>query len=71
MVTAVCGANAQDLELAGKTVSQVRQELKDVLNIGEDSNAIISGDNVENDYVLRDGDVLEFVKRSGTKGKRQ
>lgn len=68
-IKVVCGANTQDMDnLEGKTVAEVKQGLKEVLNIPDDAQAIISGDNVENNYSLRDGDVLEFVKPSGTKG---
>jgi hypothetical protein len=69
MVKVSSGANTQDMELAGKTIAEVKQELKDVLNISDDANAVISGDNVETTYVLQNGDVLEFIKKSGDKGR--
>lgn len=68
-IKVVCGANSQEMDnLEGKTVADVKQGFKEVLNIPDDAQAIISGDNVENSYALRAGDVLEFVKPSGTKG---
>lgn len=69
-IKVVCGANQQEFDnLEGKTVSEVRQALADVLNIPADAQAIISGDNVEVTYQLRPGDVLEFIKKSGEKGQ--
>lgn len=67
-IKVACGANTQDAEVAGMTVAEVRRSMQDVLNIPEDAEAIISGDNVNNTYTLREGDVLEFVKKSGEKG---
>jgi len=68
-IKVVCGANTQEMDnLEGKTVAEIKEGLKEVLNIPDGAQAIISGDNVENGYTLRAGDVLEFVKPSGTKG---
>ena len=68
-ITVVCGANSQDFDnLTGQSVSEIKEALREVFNIPEDAQAIISGDNVENVYLLQNGDVLEFVRPSGTKG---
>lgn len=67
-IKVVCGANTQEAEVAGLTVSQAKRALTEALNIPEDAQAIISGDNVQVDYVLREGDVLEFVKQGGKNG---
>jgi hypothetical protein len=68
-IKVVCGANTQEMEgLEGKTVAEVKEGFREVLNIPDGARAIVSGDNVENVYVLRAGDVLEFVKPSGKKG---
>lgn len=68
-IKVVCGANAQEAEIVGMTVEQARRALAEALNIPEDAQAIITGDNVQTDYVLRQGDVLEFVKKSGENGR--
>ena len=60
MVKVLHGANEQSIQ-PGQTIGAIRQELKDVLNIEEGAAAVLSGDNVSDDYVLREGDVLEFV----------
>jgi hypothetical protein len=65
----VCGANSQDGDLTGLTVAEIKQAYKDILNIDDASEAIISGDKVDNGYRLADGDTLEFVKKSGKKGQ--
>lgn len=68
MIDVVCGANSQQVDLEGKTVAEAKEALKEVLNIPDDAQAILSGDNVDNTYILRQGDKLEFIKRSGDKG---
>lgn len=67
-VKLVCGANSQEAAVAGRTVSDIRRDFGDVLNIPPNAQAIISGDNVQGAYVLQPGDTLEFLKPSGTKG---
>lgn len=67
-IKVVCGANVQEAEIVGKTISEVRAELAEVLNIPVDSRAMVSGDNVEATYALQVGDTLEFIKESGDKG---
>jgi len=69
MIKVVCGGNTQELgNLVGKNVAKIRKTLKDSLNIPDEAIATISGNNVENNYLLKDGDVLEFVRPSGAKG---
>jgi hypothetical protein len=67
-IKVVCGANYEEAEVVGMTVAQAKRALMESLNIPEDSQAIISGDNVNTDYILREGDTLEFIKPSGENG---
>lgn len=62
------GVNRMDLELAGKTVSQVRKELASLLHIDNTWKAEVNGATCGATKRLRNGDSLEFIKDSGTKG---
>lgn len=63
------GANDEELELVGQTVQAVRASLVDSFNIPGDAMALVNGDQVDNNYVLKQNDVLEFIKAAGVKGK--
>lgn len=70
-VTIISGANQQDIELVPSeplTVGQVRLRLGDVMGIAKNATAVIGGINVADDRVLLDGETVEFIKDSGTKG---
>lgn len=62
------GANDEEFQVAGKSVSAVRRSLKGAFNIPDDAQALVKGDVVDENYKLKEGDQLEFVKQSGTKG---
>lgn len=66
-IKVICGANSQELEVVGKNVKQVKEVAKDILNLPDNVQALVSGNNIENTYVIREGDVLEFVKPGGRK----
>ncbi len=68
-VQVVHGANQRTLpELVGRRVSEARDVLAEVMNIPRLPIAMIGGRNVEQDYVLRPGDRLEFIQEQGVKG---
>ena len=67
-VKVVCGANTQCFDIAGQTVDAVRQTLTEAMNIPEDAQAIVSGNNVDASYSMQNGDTLEFVRPAGCKG---
>lgn len=62
------GVNTLSASLEGRTVSAVRAMLSQALNIPADAQATVGGQAVAEDYILCDGDEVEFVKASGTKG---
>ncbi|MDP2709490.1 MAG: MoaD/ThiS family protein [bacterium] len=62
------GVNQLSAELAGRTVNEVRGMLTQALNISPEANPVVNGSAVDANYALADGDELEFVKASGTKG---
>ena len=66
--TVINGVNTLNAALAGKTVAAVRGMLAQALNIDPAATAVVDGSNVEEDFLLVDGNELELVKASGTKG---
>jgi hypothetical protein len=67
-VEVIHGVYAHSLPLAGMTVLQARAELQDRMNIDPESLAVVDGVEVDDQTVLREGQVLNFVKPAGEKG---
>ena len=67
-VCVVHGANQNYFSLANMQVSQVRSKLRDVINVSYDAEAYINGKLVQDSYVLKGGEHLEFIKDTGVKG---
>jgi len=65
----VYGVNELDLELAGKTVSEVWKALEQVFNIPRDAVITVNGSRTDDEYVVRPGDEIEFQKAAGVKGQ--
>jgi hypothetical protein len=63
-----CGANSADFPVEGKTVGAVQEFLKEVLNIDRLAEGQVAGVTVTSSHVLKEGDVLEFIKPAGRKG---
>lgn len=63
-----CGASSGNFPVVGKTVGEVRDFLKEILNIDTQASGLVNGEKTNNDHVLQDGDKLEFVKAAGKKG---
>ena len=69
MVNVSCGAASSNFPVVGKTVGQVRDFYREILNIGFDAKAILNGENeVDNTTILKTGDNLEFIRPAGVKG---
>ena len=62
------GVYQMHLELAGKTLSEVRQSLAGPLNIDPRSVAVVNGETVAETFTLRGGERIEFVRLAGQKG---
>jgi hypothetical protein len=62
------GVHNLEAAIAGKSVSEVRQSLKEPLNIDPRALALVNSRDVKASYVLRQGDQLEFVRLAGEKG---
>ena len=63
------GAHDCEFEsLAGKSVAAVRKSLGSVFSIPKDAQPYIKGHVVDETHKLAEGEQLEFLKESGTKG---
>jgi len=64
-----CGASSGRFPgLVGRKVSEVSNFLEEALNIDLDSVPFVNGEEASLDYVLKEGDTVEFVKQAGRKG---
>ena len=67
----ICGANTQELEgMTGYTIREVRDSMREVLNIGDDHNVIlVDGRRVEDmGRFLNGTEEIEFKRPAGQKG---
>ncbi len=62
------GASSGNFPVAGRTVAEVSEFLREVLNIEKMSPGIVNGEQKEGTYTLKNGDELEFLKPAGSKG---
>jgi hypothetical protein len=67
-VEVIHGVYAHSLPLAGMTVRQARAELEERMNIDPESLAVVDGLEAEEESVLREGQVLNFLTPAGEKG---
>lgn len=62
------GASSGNFPVAGRTVKEVGEFLREVLNVDKLSTALVNGNNVDANYVIKPGDNLEYIKPAGQKG---
>lgn len=62
------GASSGEFPVIGRTVGEVSEFLREVLNVDRMSKGIVNGKEVESSYVLKEGDRVEFLKPAGKKG---
>ena len=67
-VRVLYGVHALEASLAGRTVADVRQALRQALNISPQAVAVVDGREVEEGFILLGGQQLEFVRLAGEKG---
>jgi len=60
--------HGEQLPVAGMSVEAVRERFGDRLGIGPASIAILDGNPVDNDTIVRVGQLLEFIRPGGEKG---
>lgn len=63
-----CGASSGTFPVAGRSVTEVGEFLREVLNVDRLSTGLVNGQEVGGDYLLKPGDTLEFLKPAGEKG---
>ena len=63
-----CGASSGSFPVQGKTVHEVGEFLREVLNVDRLSTGLVNGKEVAAAYILKNGDRLEFLKPAGRKG---
>ena len=63
-----CGASSGNFPVVGRTVREVGEFLREVLNVDQMSTGLVNGKSVDADYVLAEDDNLEFLKPAGRKG---
>jgi len=70
MARITCGANElDDSRWDGKTIEQVKSQLKEALNIPDNAVVLLNGEEPSDPgATVRSGDELEFVKPAGSKG---
>jgi hypothetical protein len=67
-VRVIYGIHSLEAAIAGKTVTEVRKALSQALNIDPAAIAIINGQAAAGNYILQEGQILEFVRLAGEKG---
>ena len=66
----VYGVNDLELDLAGRRITTVYTVLEQVLNIPREASVTVNGGRVDDEYVVRPCDEIEFLKSAGVKGQQ-
>ncbi|MGQ4893370.1 MAG: hypothetical protein ACP6IQ_01955 [Candidatus Njordarchaeia archaeon] len=64
----VYGPNSLNQNLEDKTVEEVTELLEDLFGLSGDETVKVNGIEVDDNYVIEDGDTIEYVKSAGSKG---
>ena len=62
------GPYAEELPVAGMTVGGIRSKFQDRFDIAPGSQAVLNGNQVGDDVVLKPGGALMFIQHAGEKG---
>lgn len=68
-VTVSSGPYMEQLPVGNRTVGEVRRRFGDRLGLDPQSQAVLDGNDVDDDTVVRPGQALMFVRRAGEKGQ--
>ncbi len=63
------GVYAEQIPVGGMRVGEIRQRYADRFDIDPQSQAVIDGQDVSDDVIVRDGQTLMFTHRAGEKGR--
>ncbi len=66
----IYGVHSLEVNIAGRSVGEVRAQLSQALNIGPRAIAVVDGREVAETHILDSGQVLEFVRLAGEKGSQ-
>lgn len=61
-------SNGTSITVEGANIEEIRSLYADVLNISEDAQPFVNGEEAGDDYDLQDDDELTFSKPAGQKG---
>ena len=67
-VTVCHGPYAEELPVGNMSVGAIRERFSDRLDIDPESQAIVDGNEVDENTVVRAGQLLTFVRKAGEKG---
>ena len=68
-VRVIYGVHSLDVNIAGRSVGEVRAALRQALNIPPQAVAVVDGRESLESYILQVGEILEFVRLAGEKGR--
>lgn len=68
LVTVSSGPYMESLPVANMTVGEIRRRFRTRLDLDPESQAVLDGQDVGDDVVVRTGQSLMFARRSGEKG---
>ena len=68
LCTVASGPYGEQLPVASMTVKQIRARYRDRFDIDPQAQALVDGNEVGDDTVIRTGQVLMFSKKAGEKG---
>src|ERR1041385_6056272 len=68
IVTVASGPYAEQLPVGNMTVGEIRQRFRDRFDIDPRAHAVVNGNDVDDQTVVRGGETLYFATRAGEKG---
>lgn len=68
-VRVIYGVHSLDVNIAGRSVGEVRAALRQALNIPPQAVAVVDGRERLESHILQVGEILEFVRLAGEKGR--
>jgi hypothetical protein len=67
-VTVSCGPYVEQLPVGNLAVSEIRRRFRDRLDLDPNSQAVLDGNDVGDETIVRPGQALMFTRRAGEKG---
>lgn len=68
LISVSCGAASSNYPVVGRSVGFIKATYREILNIETDGVGVVNGVEVQDSYILKSNDVLEFVRQAGRKG---